>query len=365
VTGTEAAPAPQFETTVGQAEALATVLLVAAGMPPQAAARTAWALVVAEVWGLASHGLLRLPHYLERFARGGANPRADLRLVTDQAAITVYDGDNGIGHWQVWKAAEVATAKARTSGLAAVAVGNSGHCGSLGLYVLPMVEAGLVGVVFSNGPAVMPPWGGHEPLLSTSPIAAGVPLPGQPAIVDLATSAVARGVIAQRARTGQALEPGWAFDAAGRPTLDPAAALSGMLAPLGGAKGYALAFLVEALTGATIGPHLATEVADPLDPGSAAQPQRISHLVLALDPALLDVDGRQHARMATLAASTASAGGRVPGGRRRPVTTIRPEDPLEVAPGTVQAIAAAAAPLSVALPDEWRAAAPASGAGDG
>jgi (2R)-3-sulfolactate dehydrogenase (NADP+) len=345
---------PPLTTTVGEAEAFAVRLLASAGMPEPAATRTAWALVVAEMWTLASHGLLRLPYYLDRFAHGGTNPGAELRLVRDQATTALYDGDNGLGHWQLWHAAEVAAIKARAAGIAAVAVGNSGHCGVLGLYVLPIVQAGLVGLVFSNGPAVMPPWGGHAPLLSTSPIAAGIPLPEQPAIIDLATSAAARGAIAQRQRTGQPLEPGWAFDATGHPTLDPSTALAGMLAPLGGAKGYALAFMVEALTGGVIGPCLAPDVADPLDPRSAGRPQRIAHLVLAFGPSWLDLDGRGVDRMANLARRTVDAGGRVPGGRRRPVSSIQPDDTLTLAPATVRALADAAEMLGVPLPAAWQ-----------
>jgi len=350
------ATGPPLTTTVGEAEAFAIQLLTSAGMPMPAAARTAWALVVAELWELSSHGLLRLPFYLDRFAHGGTNPRAALRLVRDRGATAVYDGDNGLGHWQLWHAAEVAATKARAAGLAAVAVANSGHCGALGLYVLPLVDAGLVGLVFSNGPAVMPPWGGHAPLLSTSPIAAGIPLPDQPAIIDLATSAVARGAIAHRQRTGQALEPGWAFDATGQPTLDPSTALAGMLAPLGGAKGYALAFMVEALTGGVVGPCLAPDVADPLDPGSAGRPQRIAHLVLALDPTSLDLDGQGAQRLADLARRTVETGGRVPGGRRRPVSSMQPDDPLTLASATVGALADAADRLGETLPASWSAA---------
>src|SRR5690606_32119204 len=103
-------------------------------------------------------------------------------------------------------------------------VGDSGHCGALGVYALPMLRAGRVGLVFSNGPAVMPPWQGSQPVLSTSPLAAGIPAGDQHAIVDLATTAVARGKIAAAARSGDPLPDGWAVDAAGQPTNDAAVA---------------------------------------------------------------------------------------------------------------------------------------------
>lgn len=339
--------------TVGEATAFATSLLAAAGMPDGPAHRTAWALVMADVWGVGSHGMLRLPFYLNRFVAGGTDPRAELRLVSDSGSVAAYDGGNGLGHWQVWHAAEQAAAKAAATGIAVVSVGNSGHCGSLGLYTLPMVEAGLVGLAFSNGPAVMPPWGGHAPVLSTSPLAAAVPTRPHPAIVDLATSAVARGTIAQRRAAGQVLEPGWAFDADGQPTTDPATALGGMLAPMGGAKGYAVAFLVEALTGGLVGPNLAGDVADPLSDEAAGTPQRIAHLVVALDPAAVDSDGRHPDRLAALAERVVGAGGRTPGTGRRGQAEVGADDPLAVAPTTVASLAAAAERLGVPTPSPW------------
>ena len=301
------------EIDLAAARVLCAGLLEAAGMPADTAGQTAVALSVAEAWGRSSHGLLRLPYYLERFAAGGCDPVAELRPVRAKGPTAVFDGGNGLGHWQLGRAAEHAATLGAEHGIAAVAVANSGHAGVLGLGVVPMVEAGLVGLAFSTGPAAMPAVGGHRAVLSTSPIAAGVPLSPRPAIVDLATTAVARGKIAAVAAAGGVLEPGWAFDAQGAPTTDPAAALSGMLAPLGGAKGFALAFLVEALTGGLVGPHGATEIADPLSSAAAGSPQGIAHLVLALDPGCLDGDGRAPERLAALAAAITSSGGRVPG----------------------------------------------------
>jgi (2R)-3-sulfolactate dehydrogenase (NADP+) len=344
------------KTTVGEALEAATSLLRAAGMPASPASRTGWALVTAEVWGRPSHGLLRLPHYLRRFNAGGADPQAQLTAVTDTDVIATFDGGNGLGHWQLWEAATLAAGRARRHGLAAVAVGNSGHCGALGLYVLPMLDAGLVGLVFSNGPAVMAPWGGYTPVLSTSPLAAGIPTSPRPAIVDLATTAVARGKIAEAASAGRRLPEGWALDAEGSPTTDPNVALVGMLAPLGGAKGYALALAVEALTGAMVGPSLAGDVADPLSAASVASPQRISHLAIALDPGRFDVDGGGPRRMEELSARVYSAGGRLPGANKPLPDEIRQSDPLTVTDGLAGELAAMAAAQGVVLPAAWVAA---------
>ncbi|HEY7047810.1 MAG TPA: Ldh family oxidoreductase [Jatrophihabitantaceae bacterium] len=303
--------------TVAQGRAVARELLAASGVEPLAAAQTAHALVLADAWGVHSHGLLRLPDYLLRLQGGGCNAAAELRPVADTGALVTFDGENGLGHWQLWRAAELARDRCADHGVATVAVGRSSHCGALGVYTLPLVEAGLVGLVFSHGPAVMPPWNGTSAVVSTSPLAAGIPTHPEPAIVDLATSAVARGRIKVHAQRGEPLPEGWAFTADGEPTTDARAALDGMLAPLGGAKGFALAFLVEALTAGLVGPVLSTDVVDMFNPADAGRPQQIAHLVLALDPARLDVDGKGSGdRLDRLAETVVGAGGRLPGASR-------------------------------------------------
>jgi (2R)-3-sulfolactate dehydrogenase (NADP+) len=325
--------------TVGSVRAQAAALLTASGVPDEAAQVTAKALTVAESWGLSSHGLMRLPYYLARLQAGGVNPAAELALVQDTGPVVAYDGQGGLGHWQLWKAAEIAAQRCATYGLAAVSVGNSSHCGCLGVYTVPVVDAGYLALVFSNGPAVMPPWGGSQPLLSTSPLAAGIPCRPKPAIVDMATTAVARGRIAERAHRGEALPEGWALDSTGAPTVDAQAALVGMLAPLGGAKGYAIALLVEALTGGLVGPALSTDVSDMFDADVVAVPQRIAHLVLAIDPARMDVDGKAQQRLDALAANVGQAGGRLPGERRRHPDEISLDEPLDLAPRTAAELA--------------------------
>ncbi len=318
-------------TTPGAVLQQVTTLLTGCGVPEDAARLTAKALVLSEGWGVTSHGLMRLPYYLTRLCEGGIRADAQLRTVQDTGPVVAQDGQDGLGHWQLWRAAELAAERCRSYGLAAVSVGSSSHCGCLGVYTLPVVEAGQLALVFSNGPAVMPPWEGSQPVLSTSPLAAGIPCRPRPVIVDLATSAVARGRIAERARRKEPLPPGWALDAQGVPTTDPQAALVGMLAPLGGAKGFAIALLVEALTGGLVGPALSNDVADMFDAGAAAAPQRIAHLVLAVDPDRLDVDGGARHRLDELAARVVRAGGRLPGASRRHPEEIALDEPLVIA----------------------------------
>ena len=300
--------------TVGGAVATAQSLLEAVGVNPEHALTTARCIVASDRWGIGSHGLMRLPFYLARLQAGGINPAAELKTVTDLPSLVVFDGDDGLGHWQLQHAAEVASQRALVNGIAAVGVGRSNHCGALGIYVWPMINRDLVGIAFSTGPAVMPPWGGDKPLLSTSPIAAGIPT-NPPTVVDLATSAVARGKIQAKAQAGAELEPGWAFTKDGAPTTDAKEALAGMLAPLGGAKGYAIAVLVESLTGMLIGPTLSKNIPDMFAAEQDGLPQQISHFVIAIDASKLSVDG-ENSRTEDFAAEVSKAGGRLPGSNR-------------------------------------------------
>ncbi|HZB32986.1 MAG TPA: Ldh family oxidoreductase [Streptosporangiaceae bacterium] len=331
--------------TLAEARRLATDLLTAAGMPLDTAKRTAWCVSVAEAWGVASHGLLRLPYYLHRIQAGGYPPDAELRTVTDTGPLVALDGGGGLGHWQAWHAAELATGRCARYGIAAVAVADSGHCGALGLYTVPGIEAGQITLAFSNGPAVMPAWGGARPLLSTSPLAAGIPTRPRPVIVDMATSAVARGKIAAHARDGTPLPPGWALDADGRPTTDARAALHGLLAPLGGAKGFALALLVEALAGGLAGPNLSAAVPDMFADTDAGHPQRVGHLLIAIDVARFEAAGD---RLDRLASSVEAGGGRLPGARRRLPSELHPDQPLDTADSTLAELGGWADRLGVA-----------------
>jgi len=318
---------------------------VATGVSEPNARTTARLIVASDAWGIGSHGLMRLPFYLERLTARGINPQAMLTAVTDLPGLVIFDGHDGLGHWQLAHAASVATERAMKQGIAAVGVARSNHCGALGLYVWPMIETGMIGIAFSNGPAVMPPTGGHAPLLSTSPIAAGIPTT-PPTVIDLATSAVARGKIAARAQNGQELEPGWAFTAAGDPTIDAQAALKGMLAPLGGAKGYALALLVESLTGVLVGPLLARDIPDMFDPDVAAQPQKISHFVMAIDVAAFDTDASS--RLVALSDAVIETGGRLPGSNRLQPSSIPADLALTIAPAVIDQLQVWSEKLAIA-----------------
>ena len=245
---------------------------------------------------------------------GGVNAAAELVTYSERGAILGIDGQDGLGHWQVWEGAKLGVQKAKEFGISLVSIKNSSHCGALGVYLYPALDAGQIAMIFTNGPAVMPAVGGHAPLLSTSPIAAGIPA-NPPMIIDLSTSAVARGKIAAAAKSGGTIPEGWSVDKDGKSITDAKAALMGMLAPLGGAKGFALGLMVESLSAGLSGGSLSTQVPDMFNPNDDTKPQGISHTVITIDPSDLG-DSSSYSDFNKLAAQVKDTGGRVPGEKR-------------------------------------------------
>lgn len=292
----------------------ATALLLATGVEESKAATTARAIVASDVWGNASHGLMRLSYYLRRLQAGGINNHANLREISSRPAARVFDGENGLGHWQVWEGAKLGVATAKEFGISLISISNSNHCGALGVYLYPALDANAISILFTNGPAVMPAVGGNAPLLSTSPIAAGIPA-STPMIVDLATSAVARGKIAAKAKEGGSIPAGWAVDREGNTITDAKEALGGMLAPLGGAKGFALGLLVESMVAGLTAGSLSTEIPDMFNEADDSKGQTISHSIITIDAdAISGAKGR--AKLDQLASSVKATGGRTPGSSR-------------------------------------------------
>lgn len=311
----------------------ATALLVASGVEESKAVTTARAIIASDVWGNASHGLMRLGYYLRRLDAGGINAKAGLKEITTRPAVSVFDGENGLGHWQVWEGAKLGVARAKEFGISLISISNSNHCGALGVYLYPALDAGAISIIFTNGPAVMPAIGGNAPLLSTSPIAAGIPC-STPMIVDLATSAVARGKIAAKAKEGGSIPEGWAVDRDGNTITDAKEALNGMLAPLGGAKGFALGLLVESMVAGLTSGSLSREIPDMFNEADDAKGQGISHSIITVDAdAISGASGRE--KLDQLASSVKATGGRTPGAARVHPTKITNEN-CTIAPAVTE-----------------------------
>lgn len=256
--------------------------LLARAVPQGDAVTVAECLIDADLEGQASHGMLRLPFLLRRLDSGLINPRPRITIVESRPATALIDGDNALGPVAGVAALDATVTKARTAGSATVTVRRSNHLGSMGFYVKRGSSQGLITFGFSNTPPAMAPPGGRTAFLGTNPIACGIPTSGAPVVVDMATSQVARGRILKAAAAGTPIPVGWALDPEGRPTVEPGEALAGSLVPLGGAKGFALALVVEVLTGVLAGAGVGPDVAGTFD--VSTRPSDVGHCFFAIDP---------------------------------------------------------------------------------
>jgi LDH2 family malate/lactate/ureidoglycolate dehydrogenase len=261
--------------------AAVTGILVAAGIERAAAEVVAADLVEADLEGLASHGVMLLPMYVDRIAAGSVSRRGAGDVVSDRGSAIVIDAANALGQLTARQAVELAAARAHEIGIAAVAVRNGFHFGTAGRHARMIAARNCIGIVLSSTRPLMPAPGGAEPLVGNNPIAMALPSSGAfPVEVDMALSATAMGKIRLAAAAGQPIPADWAIDADGNPTTDPAAAITGMLLPAGGPKGFGLAFLIDLLCGGLSEGAVGAEVR-PLY-GDPAQPYRCSHFFLAI-----------------------------------------------------------------------------------
>lgn len=239
-------------------------------------------LVLAELEGVGSHGVMLVPMYVDRILKGSVSKRSQGDVVSDIRTSIVIDADNALGQLTAHQAVKLATGRAKQAGMAAVAVRNAFHFGTAGRYARLIAAQNCIGIVMSNTRPLMPAPGGAEAITGNNPIAIALPSAGEfPVEVDMALSATAMGKIRLAAAAGQSIPPDWAMAADGQPTTDPAEAIKGMLAPAAGPKGFGLAFIIDLLCGGLSGGAIGSEVR-PLY-GDPAEPYRCSQLFIAID----------------------------------------------------------------------------------
>jgi LDH2 family malate/lactate/ureidoglycolate dehydrogenase len=210
-------------------------------------------LVCANLRGVDSHGVARIPYYIEGIRLGEVNTTPRIRKVVDRKAAAVVDGDYGLGQVVGRYATELAMEKAAEYGIGTVGVKRTSHVGMLAYYGMMVAERGMVGEVFTNSPSFVAAWGGMKPVLGTNPVCITFPRRGGPVVLDMATSESAAFKIMSAASRGDSIPEGWAIDREGNPTRDPAKALDGALLPFGGYKGYGLAVAVELFSSVLVG----------------------------------------------------------------------------------------------------------------
>jgi L-2-hydroxycarboxylate dehydrogenase (NAD+) len=238
------------------------------GLPDSDAATVAALMAQADLQGSDGHGVSRLPQYARRIKAGGFNIRPNIHVVREQVSTALLNGDNGMGHLVMKRAAEIAIEKARTTGIAWVSSQFSNHAGPASLYASMPLAHDMIGLYFAVGNANhLPPWGGLDMLLSTNPIAAAIPAGDEkPIILDMATTVAAYGKVKTKALRGETMPEGWMIDRQGKPLTDPKRADEGMLLPLGGMeagyKGYGLAMIIGLLAGTLGGAAMGRDVID-------------------------------------------------------------------------------------------------------
>ncbi len=237
------------------------LLLQKVGVPKSQATTIAEIIVEADLRGIESHGILRLPSYIRRVLAGTMTANTQLTPIRERGATLLLDANNGFGQIAASYAMENAIERAKEYGSALVAVRNAGHFGIAAYYAMMALPHKMIGVVCANAAPSMAAWGGTLPILGTNPICVAIPTGEDMNIVlDMASSVVARGKIRLALNKSEQIPTDWALDSQGLPTNDPAEAMKGTLLPIGGPKGYGLALIVDilsgVLTGSTFGPHV-------------------------------------------------------------------------------------------------------------
>jgi len=333
-------------------------IFVAAGSEPREADIVASHLVDASLMGHDSHGIIRVSKYIDWLRAGQVRPNRRVRVVSDRGALVVADGEFGFGQVIGKEAMEIAAERARTYGLATVALRNSGHLGRIGAWPEMLAERGLASIHFVNTSGfgiLVAPFGGADRRLSANPIAAGAPRKGgRPIILDIATSAIAEGKIQVARNKGEQLPPGLVLDGHGRPTTDPKVFYAdppGAILPFGGHKGSGLSFFCEILAGSLTGGQAS-------NPEAATADRLVNNMLsLAFDPAAFgdsDAFGSDLTRLVqwVKAAAPSTPGGEVllPGEVEEKVRRKRIDRGLPIDDATWRALSMTAASLGLPTP---------------
>ena len=275
-----------------------TRVLMTLGVPAADADLVADSLVQADLWGHGSHGLLRLPWYAARLRSGAMEAVTDPATLADTGPLVLLDGRHGVGQVLAERARVLAVERARTHGIGAVGVRDSNHFGTAMWFTRRAARDGVVAVLTTNASPAMAPWGGRRKVLGTNPWSIAAPGPdGRVVAVDIANTAVARGKIYLARNRGEPIPGTWALTADGAPTTDPAEGVLGVVLPMAGHKGYAIAFLMDVLSGALTGSGVGSEVHGPYEPEARS---RAGHLFLAIDPTALGDRADYEARVRRL-----------------------------------------------------------------
>ena len=262
---------------------LATDAFCGAGVSAEDAGITAGILVDAEILGIGTHGIIRIPQYVDRIRRGGVDARAAVRIERKSPSLAIAEGGNGLGTVVGGRALETARELAAGAGIAWVGCRHSNHLGALAPYALRACDAGFVLVAGTNASTTMIPWGGSARRMGNNPLCVAAPCAdGSHFILDMAMSVAARGKIRAARDAGVPIPEGWAVDGSGSPTTDPVEALAGSLLAVGGYKGSGLSLAVDMLSGVLTGARFLSDVSS--WSSAPETPSGLGHFFLLIDP---------------------------------------------------------------------------------
>jgi LDH2 family malate/lactate/ureidoglycolate dehydrogenase len=265
-------------------EAFVVTIFEKAGLPGADARIVAEGLIDANLRGIDSHGVSRIPMYLERLRRGVVNPKPNITARKIAAAVALVDGDDGMGFMAGRRAMNEAMALAEEAGIGFVGVKRSTHYGMAAIYVMQAIAKGYIGFAWTNSSPAISVWGGRTPFLGAAPFAAAVPGGHTPYVLDMAMTVIARGKIRLAAMHNEEIAEGLALDAEGRPTRDAKKAFEGVCLPFGGVKGSALSMLMDLMCGVLTGANYAGNVKSLYFDHS--EPQNVGHVCIAIRPDL-------------------------------------------------------------------------------
>ena len=327
-------------------------ILASCGVAPREAELAGDLLVRSDLRGYATHGLTRLPSYVQRLQTKEFNPRPNLQHRRFAGGV-VLDADLGMGHIVGPHAVQLGREALESSASVLVAIQSCGHLGALGMHALLAAEAGYFCLIGQRTPPLLAMEGFKGAAIGHNPIAFACPTPGEaPIVFDIACSVAARGHILLAARDGHDIPAGWALDADGRPTTDAKQALDGALLPMGGHKGIGVAMMVECLAGALAATAASLEPAANRLPTSGAMGGQGAFLWM-VDPRRFVDDDLFAACMTQWIERYQASGGdaaRLPGRRGALLEARSREQGMSLPPALLQELQALGERCEIALP---------------
>lgn len=267
-------------------------ILIGNNVPAENAKIVAKCLIAADLRGVDTHGMNRIPSYMERIRQGVLDHTASPTVTQTTPVVAQVDGHNGFGFLAAHAGMSAAIESAKVYGIGMASVKHSNHFGMSAWIVQQALDADMMSLVFTNSSPALAPWGGKEKLIGVSPLACGAPginssssgsSSSSDFILDMAPSVAARGKVYKALRRGEKIPTDWALDADGCATDDPEAALGGVMLPMGGPKGSGLAIMMDVFSGVLSGSAYAGHVVGPYDP---SRPADVGHFLVAIKPDL-------------------------------------------------------------------------------